>query len=53
MIIGFVEIPSITDAADKKVPEDLARNLPVAMGNVFRLIEVLPIAESSHDTPKQ
>ena len=34
--IGFVEIRGITDAADKKVPEDFARNLPVAMGNVLQ-----------------
>jgi hypothetical protein len=50
---ALLKFPGITDAADKKVPEDLARDLPVAMGNVFRLIEVLPTAESSHDTPKQ
>src|SRR5229473_618471 len=37
--IGSLEIRGITDAADKEAPQDFARNLPIAMGNVFRLIE--------------
>ena len=44
--IGSVEIRGITDAADKEASQDFARNLPIAMGNVFRLIEVLPTTES-------
>jgi nucleoside phosphorylase len=44
--IGSLEIRGITDAADKEAPHDFARNLPIAMGNVFRLIEALPTTES-------
>jgi adenosylhomocysteine nucleosidase len=44
--IGSLEIRGITDAADKEAPQDFARNLPIAMGNVFRLLEVLLTMES-------
>src|SRR5215469_3395508 len=43
--IGSLEIRGITDAADKEAPQDFARNLPIAMANVFRLIEVLRNSE--------
>ena len=44
--IGHLEIRGITDPADKEAPQNFARNLPIAMRNAFRLIEVLPTAES-------
>jgi len=44
--IGSLEIRGITDAADKEAPQDFHRNLPIVMGNLFRLLEVLPTTES-------
>jgi adenosylhomocysteine nucleosidase len=44
--IGSLEIRGITDAADKEAPQDFHHNLTIAMANVFRLLEVLPAAES-------
>jgi adenosylhomocysteine nucleosidase len=44
--IGSLEIRGITDVADKEAPQDFRRNLPIAMGNVFRLLEVLPATAS-------
>src|SRR6516164_2307653 len=44
--IGSLEIRGITDAADKEAPQDFHDNLPVAMANLFRLLEVLPTMES-------
>jgi adenosylhomocysteine nucleosidase len=39
--IGSLEIRGVTDAADKEAPQDFTRNLPIALQNVFRLIEAL------------
>ena len=44
--IGSLEIRGITDAADKEAPQDFHDNLPTAMANLFRLLEVLPTTES-------
>jgi nucleoside phosphorylase len=44
--IGSLEIRGVTDAADKEAPQDFNHNLPIAMGNLFRLLEVLPATES-------
>jgi adenosylhomocysteine nucleosidase len=39
--IGSLEIRGVTDAADKEAPQDFDRNLPIALGNLFRLLEAL------------
>ena len=44
--IGSLEIRGITDAADKEASQDFHDNLPIAMANLFRLLEVLPTTES-------
>jgi adenosylhomocysteine nucleosidase len=44
--IGSLEIRGVTDAADKEAPQDFHNNLPIAMGNLFRLLAVLPSMES-------
>jgi adenosylhomocysteine nucleosidase len=44
--IGSLEIRGITDAADKEALQDFHQNLPIAMANLFRLLEVLPATES-------
>jgi adenosylhomocysteine nucleosidase len=44
--IGSLEIRGLTDAADKEAPQDFHHNLQIAMGNLFRLLEVLPTTES-------
>ena len=36
-----IEIRGLTDAADKEAPQHFANNLPIAIGNVFRLISAL------------
>jgi adenosylhomocysteine nucleosidase len=40
-----LEIRGITDAADKEAPQDFDHNLPIAMGNLFWLLEALPTGE--------
>ena len=44
--IGSLEIRGVTDAADKGAPQDFHHNLPIAMGNLFRLLELLPTTET-------
>jgi adenosylhomocysteine nucleosidase len=39
--IGSLEIRGVTDAADNEAPQDFRRNLPIALQNVFRLLEAL------------
>jgi adenosylhomocysteine nucleosidase len=39
--IGSLEIRGITDAADREAPRDFEQNLPIAMANVFKVIELL------------
>ena len=41
-----LEIRGITDAADKEAPENFDHNLPIAMGNLFWLLEALPTGET-------
>lgn len=44
--IGSLEIRGITYAADKEEPQDFHHNLPIAIGNLFRVLEVLLTRES-------
>jgi hypothetical protein len=40
-----LEIRGLTDAADKEAAQHFAVNLPIAIGNVFRLLTALATAD--------